>query len=726
MYQSPFKEKEYKSADRPKITDLIIEKYVQYISRLNPNDDIENIREFVKKEILSTIKIPNIDMKIQVKPGNFERKIIPLDTYVSKIIKNNIVSPSGSVFRLPEDKESFLRVTINGKKKERSKYKKLMLEYKEKGDVLQENIANYLQSSAKITNNSFAGAFNSTHNFLYSKSNFQSITAFTRESAKCGYTQIELFLGANLYLPTVDSMITYILRVLEVSNLEEAQKVITKYDLKTPTVEHVKNMFLKCLYKYNFTIDLNQVNDIISSLSDIERSVIFYTGCLWNLLNLNETYFRSFFKKMFSTENISPYEGNDLKEKLKQDSDIRMMCLSINYQILGKDKDGKNLTLEESITENEMGYRTFIGIEDHLVNCLEEIKDIIEVFLKPDITFGKLQESQRMVRTNTPISDTDSALFSTQNIVEWYTGKASFSKDAFAINAFTVFCVVKSLEHKFARLSSNFGMSGKDIYEISMKNEYFMAGLIRSSEMKTYISLLVFQEGKVLPKPKLDIKGRLFRDSVISPLSNEKVRIMADMLLKEVLEHEKVDIHKYLSFVIDFESQIIRSLQNGEKTFFKLESIKEAHEYAGDANSTSYFYAYLWNEVFGERYEPIVLPNKCYVLPLIDGGKRIWENDKWFTLVKEKEPKVYPKLLAFKGIAKGLEKEITRLCIPASIPEIPDILRPIISIRKVVYANCSPLYRILSCMGIDYTYKNQDNTEFSLISDLFGNSPLLT
>ena len=719
MYKSPFKEDNYVSSDRPKVIDLITQKYVQYIKRLRPNDDLSKIEEFVKNEILKNIKIPHVELKFQTKPGSFEKKIIPLDKYINGVIKNNIVSPSGTVFRLPKDKESFLRVTINGKKKERSKYKKLMLEYKEKGDVLQENIANYLQSSAKITNNSFAGAFQSKYNFLYSKSNFQAITSFTRESAKCGYTQIEMFLGANLYLPNVDSMISYVLRVLEVIDKEKAIKTINHFNLKIPSLEDVSKMFLTCLYRYNFYVDTQQVKDFLSSLSDIERAIIFYTGCLRNLLFLNEDFFKSFFKKMFSSETVLPYSGDDLKGKLKQDSDIRMMCLSINYSLLGKSKEDKNLTLEESITENESGYRAFIGIEDHMVECLEEIKDIIEVFLKPDLTFARLQESQRMVRTNTPISDTDSALFSTQNIVEWYTGKASFSKEAFAINAFTVFCVVKSLEHKFARLSSNFGMIEKDIYEISMKNEYFMAGLIRSSEMKTYISLLLFQEGKVLPKPKLDIKGRLFRDSVLSPLSNDKVKVMADMLFKEVLENEKVDFRKYLTFVMEFEQEIMRTLQNGEKTFLKSESIKPANEYAGDPHSTLFFYAYLWNEVFGERYEPITLPNKCYVLPLINGGKKIFENKEWFKLLEEKEPNVHYKLLNFRAKTKELREEISRLCIPASIPEIPEILKPILDIRKIIYSNCSPIYRILSCMGLDCTI-NLNNKEYSLISDIYG------
>ena len=107
------------------------------------------------------------------------------------------------------------------------------------------------------------------------------------------------------------------------------------------------------------------------------------------------------------------------------------------------------------------------------------------------------------------------------------------------------------------------------------------------------------------------------------------------------------------------------------------------------------------------------------MLPLINGGKKIFENKEWFKLLEEKEPNVHYKLLNFRAKTKELREEISRLCIPASIPEIPEILKPILDIRKIIYSNCSPIYRILSCMGLDCTI-NLNNKEYSLISDIYG------
>ena len=715
MYKSKFLEKEYISANRPKIIERCIDQYVDYLSKLYPTDSKKQIKEFVKDLVSKDLQLPQIEISHQESTGNSKLKTIPFPSYLSKIIKKRIISPSGSIYLSPEEKESFIRITIGNKKKERSKYKKIMLKHKEEGNVLQANIANYLQSCAKITNNSFSGAPQSPYNFLYCKANYASITGFARESIKCGYSHIELFLGANLMLTSLDDVINYCYNVIESSDLERSQSVIEKYNLHIPTVEELSEMFLNCLKRYVFQIPTTEVKEYISHLLNIERAVIFYNGCLRNLLFYNDHFFKPYFKEMFDTEKVTPYQGEDLAKKLHQDEGIRMMTTSLHYEILGRDSQGKLLNVEKALEENEEGLRKFIGIEDHFVKSINKINDIIETFLRPKCGLAKLSEQPNITRTNVIISDTDSAIFSTENIVEWYTGSTVLNPESFSINAFCVFAVVKSLEHRFASLSAGFGFVGKEIYGISMKNEFFMAAVLRPPLRKTYVSLNMFQEGKVLPKPKLDIKGLAFRSSTLAPESIGKVEELCEKLFQETLEKGQVKGLDYLKFVSDYEFKIYQSLMSGEREFLKTESIKPAEEYAGDPISTSFFYADLWNKVFVPEYDPITLPNKCFSIPLKNKGK-ILKDEEWLKELQEKSPSIHKKLTSYLAEIEEKRGEITRLVVAPSVLEIPPILRGAMNIRSIIYTNCTPLYIILQVMGCAYNYKRDSN--MVLVSDV--------
>ena len=699
-----FLKPEYISAQRPKIITECINQYVHYLSHLYPEDNKGDIENFVKDIIAKETQLPVLDLTEQVNTGRSKRKQITLPEYISKIIKKRIISPSGSIYMSPKEKESFIRITIGDKKKERSKYKKIMLKHKEEGNVLQENIANYLQSCAKITNNSFSGVPQSPYNFLYCKANYASITGFARESIRCGFSHIELFLGANLFLRSLDDVVTYCFNVIKTCDLEASQRVIDKYKLHIPTTEEISEMFLKCLQRHLFCVKADPIVKYLSTLSHIEKAVVFYNGCLRNLLFYNPHFFIPYFKKMFDVENVAPYTGEDLASTLKQDEGIRMMTTSIHYEILGKDKDGKTSNPEKALTENPEALRKFIGIENHYIQCIGEIEDIITTFLRPESSLARMSQQSDIVRTNVIISDTDSAIFSTENIVEWYTGNTILNKDSFSINAFCVLAVVKSLEHRFASLSAGFGFIGKEIYGINMKNEYFMAAVLRPPLRKTYLSLNLFQEGKILPKPKLDVKGLTFRSSALAPESIQKVEEMAKELFEETLKKGKISGVKYLEFVQRYEQKIIDSLLSGSREFLKTESIKPASEYKNNPLTTSYFYADLWNKVFVPEFDEIVLPNKCFAIPLLGKGKVLFD-PQWRAEFEAWNPKIFARFKEYLESVGDKRGDITRLVISPHTQEIPTIFRKIMDIRSIVYTNCSPLYLMLNSMGISYNCK---------------------
>lgn len=713
MFISPFRERTY-NAERPKMVQMCHDQYVAFLQKKYPEDDPEKIKAFVTRKLKSSMRVPTVDITRQTSIGNFIREQIPLSLHLIRDVANRIISPSGSVYKLPTEHESFLRITIGSKKAERSRHKKIMLKYKEEGDNLQESIANYLQSSAKVTNNSFAGALNSPYNILYCKPNFAATTSISRQSVKCGYSHIELFLGGNIFITSYDDVVNYCLRQIEEADLQVIEHVVEKYGLTIPSAEDVHTFFMDAISNYVFIPPEHLIRAFIGTLSRAERCAVYYTGCFKHLLTLNGELFKPYFRNMFDVSDVEPYTGDDLKGMLKGDGDVRMMVQSLHYQVLGQDEEGRNLNPQKAYEVNQEGLRQFIGIEQHFVTYINQMREVFETFLRPKTDVARMHEHPAMVRTNTLISDTDSAIFTTQNIVEWYAGRISFDPEAFAINAFAVFSVVKSLEHRFARLSCGFGMVGDDIYGINMKNEFFMVALMRANIKKTYASLNLFQEGKILPTPKLDIKGVQLRDSKLSPNTVKETESFISDLFKDVLKEGSISGFDYLRRVRRFELEIYQSIMRGERTYLKTDPIKDPSEYEKDPMSSSYFYYDLWTKVFTPEYDSITIPTKCYVLPLKMNGK-ILNDPHWLEMLRKESPSVHRKLLDYMAELKKSKRTVSRLMLPPSIASIPEVLKPVMNIREIIYTNCKPLYLCLQAIGFAYNY----GPDQFLVADFF-------
>ena len=67
-------------------------------------------------------------------------------------------------------------------------------------------------------------------------------------------------------------------------------------------------------------------------------------------------------------------------------------------------------------------------------------------------------------------------------------------------------------------------------------------------------------------------------------------------------------------------------------------------------------------------------------------------------MVEQKSPDIHKRLIAF--LEKYPNRKITSVIIPPSLSEIPDIIRPLIDLQKIMYTNAAPLYILLKSLGI--------------------------
>lgn len=705
-----FKHDEY-VASRPTMLGAYVEQQVAFLKSMNPEASEDKLREFVLRTAKANYVEAEVDVVVHPSPGNTIREVVPLSKHYQKNISSNIISPSGTVYIPPTIKESFLKISLETKLKERKVYKRIYLDALEKGDMITAGNNNLLQATTKIFANSAPGAMNSVYNVLYDLPGYNAITSTARQSVKYGYAHTERMIEANLYITSVDDAIGYCMR-LQTIITPEVMQTVDAFNLHIPTVDELTDYFTRSLMYYN-AVDLRpRVKAFVSRLPLAVRTMAFYASCLRNLFQYNTEFFKGFLKNFFRTDMPAVDDSVEVKEIFKVDDDMLAMITSLNYEFLGKDEEGNWFNVVDALKGNPAGVRKLIAISRHMQACMEKYRSIFSTFIRVDTDIAKLGFQQNMIRKCVIISDTDSVIFSTQSMIEWYTGSATFSDEAYQINAFTVYTLSRSLEHVFARLSCGFGMVGDGIKKIAMKNEFLYPIMIRTAIRKHYAGIVKFQEGKLLAKPKKDIKGLQFRSSTLSSFTNKSVEDFLITTMNKIVDQGTIEAKDVLEPVANFEAKLYNSLMSGEKTFLQTVSIKNAEDYA-DPSISSYFYYELWQEVFVPVFDGIQLPNKCFKLPLLGKGK-VLKSEAFLKSLHDFNPGVHDRLLRF--MAKHEKKAITQILFPPTLPFIPDILKQVLDVRSILYSNGSPFYLGLASMGFAYNF----GSDSYIVSDFYN------
>lgn len=681
--------------NRPPILRAYRDAQVAYLRSQYPDVNETELRAFVEKTVGEHIKRPMARVLDTPQPGNIVEKDIDLLTHLGQL-DPYIITPSGTTYCTPDTKESLLRQTLIDKKAERNRYKKVMLTAAEVGDSVGEAVANFKQYSAKSFVNSVPGAMGSPYNVLYDRPGYNSITSTSRHCVMAGYAHTEKMVAGNLYVTSVDDVISYCTNHIR-AKPDILDAVITKYRVTIPSVDTLCQHFLRCLryYMQNTSRVIEPLTQYLSGLSDAERAYVLYAYQLHTFAKYNDHILRPFLQDFFHIEPpIDPSVDPGKVGKLLE-GDLLAMVTSLNSELL------HGLPLHEAAAEHPDDIRRLYAIGKHMTDRLHGIGDLLECFFKVDVDTQRTMDHPNIVRNCVMLSDTDSVIFTTKTMVEWYNGRVTFKRGGYEINAFTVYMVSRTLEHVFARLSVGFGMVGSDIYEIKMKNEFLYPVMLRTPISKHYLGRITVQEGRILPKPKKDIKGVVFRSSELSAEAAKASEAFVLWSLDTTIERDgEMTGDEILSKVVDFERRVYDSLMAGQKTFIATKAVKNGDDY-DDPDKTAYFYYQLWQEVFAPKFGDIQLPNKCPQIPLRNRGKSL-RDPEWLTQLAAYDAPTHERLLQY--LEKNPDKPITSLILPPSLPSIPEIFRPLVNARKIIYKNGQPFYLVLRSLGIGINY----------------------
>ena len=697
----------HETYDRPK-TDLIaayISNTASYLRRRYPQVTLTEILEFVKKEVNTRLRRPKMELVNYPSYGNAELISVDLLEY-TKQFQENIVTPVGVLYMRPTKKEAFLKKKISDNLKFRKTQKKIMLEATAVGDDIIAQRSNYLQSMIKIETNSIPGAFGSPFNNLFDIPGYNAITGVSRHSIMCGYAHVERMIAGNFYLPDIDHVINYFIILCRIcpKNLME---VMHKYQLHIPTIGEVCAHFTTSMKHYNLmTSELaQQLENAVACLSVAERCFVYYAYCPTNLLMRNEHYFRPFLKNFFSTTPEVRLDA-DPKDIFKFHGDLTAMVTSLNADIIHR------LPVSDAIAQHPEGVKRLIDIAHQMDRLLDSTGDIWTTFMRVDCDTADAMSHPNMIRKAVIISDTDSVLFTTQEWISWYTQQEiSFGREAYEINAFIVFLVVMTLEQIFARLSTSFGAEGADIHKIAMKNEFMYPLMLRTPLPKQYAGKVAIQEGFVLPKIKDDIKGLSFRSSKFCRETAKAGENFRNFVFDGVMKNGKIKASDLIDLIRQHEHNIMKSVEAGDRTYLTTEPVKNAGDYK-EAEQSIYYNWTFWDQVFAPVFGVFVIPDKGYALPIIDGG-RVFRDPAYLDRVEKFDKQMRRRLDDF--FIKN-KRDITTVVFPMTLKQIPEILRPIIDIRSVVFANSTPFHVTMRSLGIGYT----DSNNKSLMTDTYG------
>ena len=683
--------------DRPSLMESYVNSVTLYLAKLWPDIPVEKIKEIVKTQVASSIKRPYAEVVTYPEYGNQELKKVDLLNMIRKT-KNKTIAPGGTIFQTTDVHVPLVKQFLDALVERRDNAKKAMFEYIKQNRKLEADNKNSEQALNKIAANSVSGGCGTDVNALYDKESYCSITSMCRHGTMMAYTFAERFLSSNYYFPTYEDAINFLITTLEkCPPKEEIRDILDRYHLTEVFFDHLYDLIHSGLDRYAVK-DTHKdfiLERLIKNMSPEERSFIYYSRSLYNIMYLNPDIAHKFFTELFTldtNEQCMNREDVDISILKKLDGDLEQALQTSYAKILGEEVIKK---LPDTNKELALKMAKIAYTAQEKINY---IQPLIDMFLHSKVMIPKAHINKDMIRKAIIVSDTDSIIYTSKDIVTLYLkGTFTYSNPyVYSMHAFATYFLCKSVSSLLRMIAIQRGAIGeKNIKMLKMKNEFLYPVFIRTNQSKHYIGYLTVQEGIVLKDPKMDVKGVQYKSSNLPKVTHKFTSKVIDTLVEDINTHTNIYAGDYISMVLNYEQQIFKSLREGQLTYYTNAPVKMKEEYK-TPESSLYSNYLIWQEVFSKKYGDIFVPSKCYLIPFT---KNKYKSPEYLNWLMEKHPDIYKKWDTY--IKKNPTKKINRLPIPIACQQIPEELIPLVDMRSIVFKNVQPAMLLLKTAGID-------------------------
>jgi len=674
-----------------------------YISKMTGMSD-ELANKWVKKA-LKTFKLKNPEVTYNEKQenGDMEVSSCKLTDYIKNVLASgDVVVPSFTTYMHPSKEKSlhadFLSINIAARKSDKKMSHKFEQASESETATPSEKATakdkalyyEVMQKTRKVANNSLSGAYASKSSILFNPSAHYTLTSMTRCVASIGNAITESMVAGNKMFKTPQVVLNYLVAI--VSNISKAKVnyALHKYNLHVPTPEEILKSIKLSSDRYWLNAETDQeVLDYLNKLDDAERAAVLYTNDMWNMRNYNEDVVRILIRRMI--KRVEKGSVNQLDDLYHSPEGVTTTA----HFICANEIKGKNIEYDKMVGSELL--ETLASTTRNISTWLIYYKPLIEAFFTTDILPLDITYIREMLRDVIVLSDTDSTCGSYDEWVRWYCGEDNFETVGSSVAACVMMFNTQAMDHNIKQFARNMNIDPDRVELLKMKNEFYWPVFITANKNKHYFAMTAVKEGNVFAKPKLERKGVHL---IASAIDQDLVKVSEEMMIEvsnKIIKREGINLFSYVKRIADIEREIIRKIDSGAVSMYKLEKVKNKDSYKNDEDKSPYMHHIVWREVFAAKYGSAGDPMYMVVkIPLKIKGKN--ELKAFMESIKDTDIRErWLKLLDdYDKDSIGTFKPPVMIVNTRGIPEE---VKAVIDIKRIVFDNCTVFYNILESLG---------------------------
>ena len=619
-----------------------------------------------------------------------------------------IITVSGVMFRKHGSVPNTFVMLIQEFLNKRAEYKGTMFKFPKGSEEFERY--NILQLSEKVSGNAMYGASGNHTAIFYNLNVAQSITMQGRSCIAAAIMLFEATMANNVKFSSLNEVIAFINNVRR----EPDSMYPDEYIIDSDKVPNVEEVFFKILYSCGFywvpsEKEMTLVWDILNRCTQHELNKLFYKNNLFwfvdNSVVMNKiTQILSTLDTPFIDPNKPPECIKDMMEELYQ-----MIYDWVYYDKQYVDRIDRTENMYRCVsmlTDTDSCFISFDGwyhyILDKTFNIPMKIKEIeidektaeiqkaFEIRYDYDFYKDEVIEMQDYIRPDV-ISPQVGFRCSIINILASIMGKLAIDyMSKYSDNSHSTTCADGSKRKSF----------------FILKNEFQLKRALITDGKKNYCAYQERQESSIIPRDKaLDVKGMtLKKEGTAESTKIALQRILMEQILDNPGEISQVEIVKQLAIL---EKQIVQSIYNGDKEYFKPERIKASTSYDNPLRISGIKASIVYNELREDGDEPIDLSTRNTVLNI-----KIDLNKKNVEQLKDSNPNVYRKAVELMK-KKEFEKGITGIAILTDKP-IPEWVKDYIDYTTIINDNL----RQFPCEAVGIDRRDKDAINYTNILKL--------
>ena len=529
---------------------------------------------------------------------------------------------------------------------------------------------------------------------IYNVNVASSITTAGRSLTASMILHFEMLLNNNVKFGSLDEVVEFINHVVhEGTNRKFDDRVILNHWISPE--ECFAKLILSCGYRWiPNESEMDIIWKIVNNLTPLDLNRVYYKNNLFEFCS--NVYVFDLIKTMLHKLEAPMMNASEIPVEIEQDllyfKDLIMEY--VYYRYLFIDRIDRCDNMIKSVTMISDTDSAIISLDGWYRFVVEKIKG--ESFkIANDTPHPALEEDIGPLKEK--VLDYD---FNTDEVVEIERESnptvipANDNVKYTIINMFA-YVIYNTVNDYMKKVCENIhsldGVHHSDCKIIS-KNEFLMPRAMMTMNKKNYASLIALQEGNIVPEDEqLDVKGIQILTKSVTPPSTKKA--LKKILLEDILRAPVIDQVKFIKDMAIFEKQIIESIRNGSKEYYKPATVKSIDAYADPLRIQGVKASIAWNMLklpddpainINERNAVNIAKVKISRAnadrsPLIlDNVLKALDDDTFKTYSAHPDPKT--------GEKKLMKNSIEAVAIPLDV-DLPEWLEPFIDYDSIIADN---------------------------------------